>query len=340
MKRSGIFSTAIMALIILLIFLGSCASAPESAAQDDPSLAEKAADPAADKGPDSGTPAQPELGTGIESDTQPDIKEDRFGFLRYDRKTAGQTLGFSPAGRVFALNQLFAHTGLSGWMDDDEWEALADHLFLDFPAESEGVFREVGIPRFFLDGGPLILQLGMLKPGEGARIPANSILVIHTNIYIDRLAGKIIAEQGRMASLDENIALVLLRMDDGNLVSIHNLDDGSYPPDSLDLTGNTGILLAAVTDWILDERQDNLEHVPAVLDELLSRDGLDALTRASVEMTAFQYYIRIGDDAAAETALERIAADDAMISIEEIELILENEAWPMLRLYRRLTARS
>lgn len=329
-----------MALIIASIFLGSCASAPDSAAVQDHSLSQESADPAADKGPDSGTPAQPELGTDFESGTEPLILEDRFGFLRYDRQTPEQTLEFSPEGRVFALNLLFAHTGLSGWLDEDEWEALADHIFLDFPAEHEGVFREVGIPGYFLDGGPLILQLGMLRPGQSARIPASSLLVIHTNIYIDRLAGKIIAEEGRMASLDENIALVLLRMDDGNLVSIHNLDDGSYLPEAIDLTASTGILLAAVTDWILDERVDNLQYVPAILDELLGRDSLDTLSRASVEMTAFQYYIRIGDDAAAEAVLERIAADTAMIEIEEISMILEHEAWPMLRLYRRLASRS
>lgn len=268
-----------------------------------------------------------------------EVQQDEFGFIHRTVVQPEDPPSFEPYSVVFALNRVLSYTGLNPQLESEAKVALSDHLFGGFPLGEQAVYREVAVPGYFENDDPLVFQLRALKSGSEAKIEADGVLVIQTNIAIDRENEKMDVGSGNFRELKNNVSFIFAVTPDNALISVRKLHDPSLAPDTIDDETDPNRILSAAENWIYDQRDDNLEDARRQLESLLQREDIDPSYRAIAMMHRFQYYLRRGAPEKAAETLQEARELDAPEVRDKLDRIIENEAEDMLTVYRRLTER-
>jgi tetratricopeptide (TPR) repeat protein len=248
---------------------------------------------------------------------------------------------FSPTIRPFmavsAWNSLISALDLVGEYDIDLQETALRAVFIDIPAEENGLYRRLSINGFFRDGTPLEIRATVMEiEGEG-QDGAVRFVMIQSNAVLQGPNRTIDRSRGRFISLDDNLSFVYVLFDDGVLAPI----DGLEVPDLVDRISSDQTeagLVVNIADYLLkDNKPANDATVVKPLTEIWENDKEEAPLRTVAGLNLFLYHLAASQIEEASALLSEIenAAEENLD--ESFFSVIWGEAPAMLELMRALS---
>jgi hypothetical protein len=144
-------------------------------------------------------------------------------YYRYPDSPKYPVLPFSQGANVTALIKAL---DFSPPLSLAQKQRLMEVLYANVPqGVHQGPFATIAVGQYFDDGSPLLIRLGVFTPQAEFEPPADTIVILQSNVMWDPGKQAIVKSAGRFLSLEKNYSKVYVLFPDGRLVAQEDLDN-------------------------------------------------------------------------------------------------------------------
>ena len=134
---------------------------------------------------------------------------------------------FSNWSKIRIMNSLLNELNLHCELTNEQKYKLMSYIFDELPKNaSDGIVREVRLGNFFAsqkgDARNLVIRIGLMTPGEDAKIKNEKIIIFFSNAVKNQITGEIMKGRGGFINYDLN-ATVMTAYNNKLLTDIMNM---------------------------------------------------------------------------------------------------------------------
>lgn len=210
--------------------------------------------------------------------------------------------------RIFS-DLLDSFKGHESFTIDQKFE-LMQQLFAELPINGpDGVTREIAVGKYFENGDPLLIRVGVFTPKAGAQTQSKKVLVIMTNVIVlkDKEKGEIPSNKsGLFLNLDMNATVFCGLTDPGLLTNGQKFSPQKGWDYAKIESGSPIERVMAAQSMLADEDIPNDARVVGLLSPIIADEKEMPAFRIMAMLKMFDYYLSLEDLAAARQQWAKI----------------------------------
>jgi hypothetical protein len=181
----------------------------------------------------------------------------------------------------------------------DQKFALLQHLFAELPINGpDGVAREIAVGKYFENGDPLMIRVGVFTPKAGATTQSKKVIVIMTNVIVlqDKEKGEVPSNKsGLFLNLDMNATVFCGLTDPGLLTNGQKFSPQKGRDYAKIESGSPIERIMAAQSMLADEDIPNDSRVVGFLAPIIADEKEMPAFRIMAMLKMFDYYLSLED---------------------------------------------
>ena len=205
---------------------------------------------------------------------------------------------FSNWSKIRIMNSLLNELNLHCELTNEQKYKLMSYIFDELPKNaSDGIVREVRLGNFFAsqkgDARNLVIRIGLMTPGEDAKIKNEKIIIFFSNAVKNQITGEIMKGRGGFINYDLN-ATVMTAYNNKLLTDIMNMSaEKNNKVDVSKIEALDSVMLAQ--SILADDDLSNDIKAPELCTAIINKKDIAPAIKIMAMIKEYDYRISLED---------------------------------------------